>query len=198
MASGFLELAYLGEISIVFNLAYAELKSERYFQKAQKIISELRAKLEYNEYIHRDLSDLFSRLANIDSKLAGKRRNAWSNGEEGLRKSLIIWFFADCCYGFLDNQHDKRVAMWAVFITSMILIFATINDHFHWVPSDGYSWFLCFFLLMICLVYPPLVILAGRGMRSQLENVAINTAKIFTSEKRPGIMDLIAQADKTL
>lgn len=200
MASGFLELAYLGEIAIVFNLAYHELRADRYFERLATTIKELKSKLEPAQDIAREHTDLFHQLDNIDSPQSSRRRKAWTLDDHD--RPLFTWLLAGPTFGAFNSGKDKKYCMWALGIVTAIMILITTLDHLHVAPDTdilGVScwWFLAS-LLVASLLYPVITIWFGRAMRKHIELVADTIENRFRQINRPAILDMIKAAGSTV
>lgn len=183
-SGGFLGLAYLAEISIVFNIAYSELRSDRYFEKAEKTIQILRDKIGNGSTVEREKASLYTSLDNIDNKSDNKaRRAAWSCCEQnGIWSKICSFVLPEYFYPFFKNRHDKNLIVWCVSITTIILFAATLLDHFEHslnLSSNAYVWCTLLTLLTICLIYPVVTIILGRSMQARLEDISKFLQKEF-------------------
>lgn len=164
MASGSLDLAYLIEISIVFNLAYRELNHNSLLKK----IDDIRDKVNSNDELQAQLSrakggeeiadetltkeyNLFSKIlqcVDIDTEECKKENSALNKSWEGRKK--------DCKY-FVKNilkERAKTHTAWAIIITMLILVFATTSSHFDYQKSNGLLWVGLFFTLIWATLVP--------------------------------------------
>lgn len=193
MGVGFLELAYMGEISIVFNLAYAELKSQRYFEKGKSTVQEIRSKTEFDQYIHVNNNEWYSRLKNIDSIDPAERSHAWRiKGESGIKTAILARFV----YPFFSGQEDRHVAFWFSFITSFVLVVSTMFDHLHYVSES--LWWGTFLVLFVSVCYPPIAIFLGRRVQARLEWVVNEIQQQFDESQKSNVRNLAKQGSESL
>ena len=147
----YLKLAYLAEISIVFNLAYIELKWKPTLNAVKKKMGRLESlvpsainklicgvkncdKCFNNEQhietkFHRDDADFLNEVA---IALSDRQNNmidtslfkkAWSFSDCGSLK-YIIWLF----HSIIRNEDDRKVSIVSLSVATFILVFITLVD----------------------------------------------------------------------
>ncbi len=141
MSSGFLDLAYLIEISIVFNLAYREVKPLFDKNKIQKTIDEITNRSEVKNTI-RYCKDNPVKLA---EEFVIQKYKKFINGSESL--------FAE-----MDGLYETKLINFNISVVLLILLFATAYQH---LPSVPYivnyfeeMWWILFSILVVSIVIP--------------------------------------------
>lgn len=195
MSSGFLGLAYIAEVSIVFNLAYSELRNRRYVEYAEGKINILRSKLGKQEMILRDHSLLYSHLDGLTDNDPKKRNTAWACcDQDGFRHNAYSWFLSRNAYPFYMDRRDKAGAMWCCGLSVLIIIFATLLDHFEKIqpPLPEYFWCIYLTILLLCIIYPVATVFVGRKMMKRLDKVASHLEDEFKKIVEPSIKTAIS------
>lgn len=164
MAVGFLDLAYLIEISIVFNLAYREVKplldQRKLEDKIQKILD------------NKELQDTVKSCKKSDD-LAGE---AVSNAYDKFTKSK------DLLQLELTNTHEFWININIIVVLS-ILIFSTIYGHIYqieWIVTYFEQiWWFFLSLLIISIVIPIILIQKSNQRINKINSDLDDNIKIF-------------------
>lgn len=196
MAGGFLGLAYIAEVSIVFNLAYSELRDRRYFESAYAVINVLRNKVGQVQSISRGHSGLYVHLDNLTNDSPKERSAAWSCRDVGgLLPGISSWFLAEKAYPFFTKREDKHWASICCGGSVIVIIFSTLFDHFGLgLASEtfiAYLWCISLSILLICLIYPVVTVIIGRRMMKRLNEVAQHLAEEFKKIVEPSVKESI-------
>lgn len=191
MSGGFLQLAYIAEVAIVFNLAYSELRDRRYVECAENTINVLRSKLG-TAYISIDHSSLYAHLHGLTSTDKKQRRSAWACcDKDGFRFVVWSWFLSEWIYPFFTTRRDKSYAINCIGVTAVLIVISTILDHY--LPELVEAlWWQMFVMVFICLLWPVVTIFCGRRMMSRLNRVATHLHEEFTKIVAPTVKEQIA------
>lgn len=178
MASEYLNLAYLIEISVVFNLAYREIKHGIVLEKMKKIREKMFRDREFKERIKEIKKDSslgsntvessYEKLIaitdfdgvkskdckNTDSKLC----KAWDHNTRYCKYFVNI---------ILTGKDLVRIN-YSVGIVLIILLFATIFPHIN-MNFDIFIWWFLFVVLVITIFIPMYLL----GMSEKVDNILI-------------------------
>jgi hypothetical protein len=165
MASGYLDLAYLIEISVVFNLAYREIKHGTVLEKMKKIREKMFRDEELQERIKKIKKDSslgsdtvassYEKLIAIISveyddnksedckKIDSKLCKAWDHNKRYCKYFVNI---------ILTGKGLVRVNF-SIGITLVILLFATIFPHIN-MNFNIFIWWILFVTLVITILIP--------------------------------------------
>lgn len=209
MSSGFLDLAYMIEISIVFNLAYREIKHGSVLNK----MKEIREKMNKDEELQSRL-----KIIKTDYTIAGKtvKKNYQklmsiiecdkSKIADCSKKDSIlcsIWSHEKhkCRYfvGTVLTGNGLKLVESSIIIALFILIFATFFPHIGFTFAGylySYVWWFLFTALLGTIIIPVYFlymskiiedILAGKngkdGLIAELEKNFITTDNEYLAEK---------------
>lgn len=201
MSGGFLGLAYIGELSVVFNLAYSELRDRRYVKYAEAKVQVLNDKLGDNQLINKKDSNLYAHLEGLTNREdAHKRRTAWSCCDpSGVGSALASWFLSDLVFPFFSFRRDRNWALIFCAVASVMIIAATLLDHF-WnlqgILSEGeYTSLWCSFLTVLLgsLLYPVITVFLGRKMMKRLDLVSNHLISEFGKIVGPAVQTAILE-----
>lgn len=202
MSSGFLGLAYIAEVSVVFNLAYSELRDGRYIECAESTISTLRNKIGKSERIAIEHLELYTHLDGLTNPISTKRRSAWACRDDE-RKWLGIWnwFLSDLAYPFFINRKDKLYAVRSCALSVAIIVILTLFDHYPvmldqlQISEHINAGIWCLFLtgLLICMLYPVFTVFIGRSMMKRVSKVSNYLIEEFKKIVEPAVKDSITQ-----
>lgn len=175
---GYLNLAYMAELAVVVNLAYLELKSLRYVQKAKEKVSEVLQKLNDTKKngnplgvldqfmeLYKQAKDLFNDQDSED------RRNAWyvftGSGSDKTRVRYTIC--AARIYEIFKYDRDKVAATILLFLSVVIIVVITILSKLG-VSAESHQllfmqlWWWLFWVLLLAIVLPTILVLTGRHL----------------------------------
>lgn len=182
MAAGYLSLAYLAEISIVFNLAYTELKKGRYHKESEKDISRILLQVDNGQHAvganFRELAEIFIQAQNLNSSSILERLAAWyearTNNPSNRKKYYRYSAFA---YPIYRKSLDLSISYCIIAITTLIVMICTYFDHIGMTPHDelynGHiSWKTFYFVLTCSILSPVFFIYTGRKMSRDLARIA--------------------------
>jgi hypothetical protein len=167
MASGYLDLAYLIEISVVFNLAYREIKHGNVLEKMKSVREnifqdkELQEKMEEIKYEDslgaESVNDSYKKLVSIiecdSDKLddcEDEKSNlckAWNHNKKNCKHFVKI---------ILIGKGLFRVNV-SIIVSLFILFFATIFTHTGIVFNTGFWWAL--FAILVGTIFVPIYLL---------------------------------------
>ncbi|NYT27826.1 MAG: hypothetical protein H0A76_07990 [Candidatus Thiodubiliella endoseptemdiera] len=162
MAYGYLDLAYLIEISVVFNLAYREIKHGFVLEKMKKIREEISKDEELQERIKKIKKDtsLGSDVVESDYNKLVAIIECDSNAKD------CADINTDLCKAW---DHDKRYCKYfvktiltgrglfqvntSIVVALIILLFATIFPHIG-IDFNPFIWWILFSMLCVTIVVP--------------------------------------------
>lgn len=137
MAAGLMTLAYMGEMAMVFNLAYLELNKGRYIAGPKKTIDELRITIEAsfpvvdeNDWI-RGKTKIVDRLQDLVADKPTERQHSWyvttnHRGENKINHS--DWLACDG-YDLFEKERDKGLCQNSLILSALLLIAITVLDN---------------------------------------------------------------------
>jgi ABC-type multidrug transport system fused ATPase/permease subunit len=175
---GYLNLAYMAELAVVVNLAYLELKSLRYVQKAKEKVSEVLQKLNDTKIngnplgvldqfmeLYKQAKDLFN---DQDSE---ERRNAWyvivSSGSDKIKVRYTTC--AVRIYEIFKHDRDKVAATILLFLSVLTIVIITILSKSA-ISADSHQffsiqlWWWLFLVLLLAILLPTILVLIGRHL----------------------------------
>lgn len=202
MAGGFLGLAYAGEISIVFNLAYFELRNGRYLKKAKDTINILNDKFGSEIEIERQNSELYNKVKSLLAQTPQERFNAWSCLKEdgGIKRGIGIFVLVYAIYPFFEKGWDRSLAMCACSVSTALLIAFTCIDYVHskifFVHENHPNpiwWGIGLSILFLCLCYPPIIVYLGRVMMDKSNRVADHLLNQLKAIEKPEVIKSIQE-----
>ncbi len=203
MVTGFLSLAYVAELSVVFNLAYAELKKDRYLKKSEveierimlQVLSDKNSATESPSFPKS--AAIYTQVSNLGSEDRLQRSGAWkiekANNNGGKPKN-IYFRRASFFYAIFKRQTDKLVSYLSIGITALIIVLCTLLDHTSGVlPTSSIEvcWWMCYIFLTLSLVLPLFFIYSGRDMSSKLETIIDAISNTFGSSLEKQLGDVL-------
>ncbi len=172
---GFLNLAYMAELAVVVNLAYLELKSLRYIQKAKDSVSEVLHKLN-------DVRKNGDAVVGRDQfmELHSQAKNLFNDDDKELRRSAWYLVNADASkmwhpkcavmlYAAFQNGKDKTITTSLLAVSVLTILVITILSR---LPSfdltypvaDSILWWSLFVTLFLAIAVPTCLVLMGRHL----------------------------------
>jgi len=162
MASGYLDLAYLIEISVVFNLAYREIKHGFVLEKMKKIREEISKDVELQERIKKIKKDtsLGSDVVESDYNKLTAIIECNSNPKDcsntskdlyeawGHNKRYCKYFVKTILTG-----RDLSQVNISIIVALIILLFATIFPHIN-ITFYPFIWWCLFSMLCMTIIVP--------------------------------------------
>lgn len=145
MATGLMTVAYLGEIAVVFNLAYLELHRDRYVNDEKTEFFSLQSKLKAmkgtqasNRALIKKLDDLDDRLRKAISNDTKSRQLSWYETLGDVVKHKD-WLSRVAFKIFADGD-DRRSSELALFLSVGLLFVMTICDKLGLSESSLAGW----------------------------------------------------------
>lgn len=177
MSSGFLDLAYLIEISIVFNLAYREVKPLFNKHQIQDKIQQITKRKEVENTIEYCQNNP-NRLA--EEAVTNSYKEFTSTGDWLLKK--------------IDESYWTKWININMVIVLCILLFATVYQHLtqikYIVDNFDEAWWILFFILVVSIVFPIYLMRRSneniKDIYEQLETASekfLNTYSKYLAEK---------------
>ncbi|MEQ1663713.1 MAG: hypothetical protein ABL877_13555 [Thiobacillus sp.] len=173
MSSGLMSLAYLGELGVVFNLAYIELKKTRYIEQIKQHLAETKKVIEVVEASNEQQMEMFSLNHQIDDMLSKDnkaRKKAWlehKNNGDGTHHDI----FAGYVFNFFDIEKDKDISQFLLCVAAFSIPVLTIFNYYDWnvITFANYghldAWWTFFWLFVLTNLIPGLFVYTGRGMK---------------------------------
>jgi ABC-type multidrug transport system fused ATPase/permease subunit len=186
MASGLMSLAYMGEMGIVFNLAYIELKKTRYLEvikdhieKNKRVMNPIKLDDDVERF------QLMNRLkAQLDEMLDSskmKRKLAWVRykGEEDvvhydfLSGEVIDWF---------EREVDKVWSQFMVVVSSLCILIMTMIVGIEALKQyeTQLIWYVLFAALLVTNIVPLIFVLLGRLLKKRARQCTESIQSRFT------------------
>jgi hypothetical protein len=186
MANGIMSLAYMGEMGIVFNLAYIELEKTRYFDAIRNQIERSKKIINPIEFVH-DIEkyQLMSKLqAQLDEMLDPskmKRKLAWVRykGEDDVQH---FDFLSGTVVDWYEREIDKIWSQVMVMVSSVCVLIMTViagPNTFHSYDTP-LTWYLLFWLLLIANLIPLLFVVLGRMLKVRAQQCTDSIQSRFT------------------
>jgi hypothetical protein len=167
MASGYLDLAYLIEISVVFNLAYREIKHGNVLEKMKNVRENIFQDKELQERMEgikdddslsgKSVNDSYKKLVSIIECDIDKFKDcedeksnlckAWNHNKKNCKHFVNI---------ILTGEGLLRVNL-SIIVSLFILFFATIFPHTGIVFNTGFWWAL--FAILVGTIFVPIYLL---------------------------------------
>lgn len=172
---GFLNLAYMAELAVVVNLAYLELKSLRYIQKAKDSVSEVLHKLN-------DVRKNGDAVVGLEQfmDLHSQAKNLFNDDDKELRRGAWYLVNADATrmwhpkcavtlYAAFQNGKDKAITTSLLAVSVLTILIITILSR---LPSfdithpvaDNALWWSLFIILFLAIAVPTCLVLMGRHL----------------------------------
>jgi hypothetical protein len=182
----------MAEIAIVFNLAFAELEQDRYLEKAKAQIKKIKNQISNNGSSDRIVTVLegyagiYTQLNTLEEKDDCQRKAAWRITPPNCETSE---YFPVSCkfYSIFARQKDRSIAHFFVGATAFIVIAITCLSYSSVACHEGFPkiiWWVFFVGLLFSLFFPPVMILFGRKMSSDLNKILSYIQNNFTNAAR--------------
>lgn len=200
MASGLLSLAYIAELAVVFNLAYAELEKDRYLKRSNEKIDKIRTQIDNSNHeaiVSSNLqrfASLINQVKNLQSEDVTQRCAAWHITITKNKVDQPKYFgWHARFYSFFAKQKDKTLAYVFIVATVVIVFLSTIFSYKEDIITDYYcvTWISFFSLLTISLVYPIFIIHVGRSMQQNLALIVEEVNQSFEASVTKLIDDVL-------
>lgn len=169
-----MSLAYLGEMGIVFNLAYIELKKARYLDYIKSHINHTKKQIEIittGDYLSaHEMARLNVKLEEMLDKSKAKRKEAWVEYANGKDDANHPDFFSGTVYDFFEEEKDKRIAECLVVATSLAMLAMTLIsnlDSLAYINSVHATWNVLFSVVFVSNLAPLVFIILGRMMKAK-------------------------------
>lgn len=169
MSSGLMSLAYLGELGVVFNLAYIELKKTRYIEQIKQHLIETKKTIEVVDASD-EMFNLNNQIGDMLSKDSKARKMAWlehKNNGDGNHHDI----FAGYIFNFFDLERDKGISQFLLIVSAFLIPVLTVFNYYEWnviVLGKDYildAWWTFFWLLVLTNFLPGLFVYLGREMK---------------------------------
>lgn len=196
MASGYLDLAYLIEISIVFNLAYREIKQAPLLDKIKRSRERMSKDIELQERITTIKQDNTLAGNVVESKYKkmmaivdcdGKNSKDCLNSESSLCEA---WKHNEKdCKDFVKTLSVKRnifIINISILVALSILLYATVVSHISTPDNETVWWWLFdifvtysettwwwLFAILVMTIFTPIYLLWGFNKSQRIINILI-------------------------
>lgn len=212
---GILSLAYLAELAVVVNLAYLEIKSLRYVQKAKttvkSVITGFGGDEDQKTTIPINLTPMLTQAKNLFSADNTERESSWyiedAKGEKTRFKKCAAWLY----WPFV-NDTDRSLATVLVVASSLIIFVMTLLTRIEpstgpvdigiakeWTISwawDTVIWWSMFGTLSLSILVPSLLIVAGWRVGSVTDLIAENLQTRFDAAMELQMQTSLAELDQ--
>lgn len=199
MASGILSLAYMGELGVVFNLAYIELKKTRYLEFIRENIKNTTAKFTaptiQDDAVVKQQQLILNKLRDMLSPNKRIRKQAWTHYKKGVVEDVEHFdFIAGWVYDFFDKEWDKLIAQFMLTASGIAVLAMTIlgySTSLSTLVNPDSIWRFLFYILFVTNIFPVLCILVGRRMRSRAKKCTDSFEEVMTDSFATGIESII-------
>ena len=174
MTSGIATLAPLGELAVIFNFAYSELKNTRYVSKIDEKIRILKSQAQSIDVfsdpgLRSQAVAIMDRVDEMISDGKVKRKKAWLS-RSGKDDATHNDFYAGGFYEFFWSGKDKIISTIAYigavfFVASAVAIghFSGESDRVFWCSANSW-WDTLFVFFVILNIVPLIFVILGRRM----------------------------------
>lgn len=199
MASGILSLAYMGELGVVFNLAYLELKKTRYLEFIRENIKNTASKFTaptlQDDAVVKQQQLILNKLRDMLSPNKRIRKEAWTHYKKGVVEDVEHFdFIAGWIYDFFDKEWDKFIAQMMLAASGAAVLAITVLGYSTSLSTffdPNSTWRLFFGILLAANLFPVICIITGRRMRNRAKKCTDSFEEVMTDSFATGIESII-------